>query len=126
MMPRVLLVDDDPRLRDALRDLLDGQGFDVVGEAEDGAEATALTDELLPDVVLMDLRMPDLGGIDATRTIKQQHPSVRVIILSAYDDAGLRLHASQAGADGYLIKGTAPSLIYAALSGSEDNPTTPL
>jgi DNA-binding NarL/FixJ family response regulator len=108
---RVLVVDDDPEVRSALRDMLADCGFDVVGLAEDGLVGVAAALELRPDVVLMDIRMPGKNGIDATREILERAPHVRVIALSAYDDPALSAAAADAGAAAYLIKGTAPELI---------------
>ena len=108
---RVLLVDDDEFHREALRDLLDTLGFQVVGEASDGSEAVTASVATSPHVVLMDLRMPVLGGIESTQLIRSQTPSVQVIILTAYDDFGLRIAAEEAGAYCYLPKGSSPELI---------------
>jgi DNA-binding NarL/FixJ family response regulator len=104
--PRVVLVDDEPMLRDALREFLVEEGVDVVGEAADGREGVNQTLALGPDVVLMDLRMPILDGIDATSAIKEQRPDIHVIVLTAYEDASLQERAKEAGADAYVVKGT--------------------
>jgi DNA-binding NarL/FixJ family response regulator len=109
--PRIVVVDDDPGFREMLRGMLEDQGFDIVGEAEDGRQAVDVTEELSPDVVLMDLRMPKLSGIEATRSIKALLPLVQIIILSAYEDAGLKRGADEAGVYCYLIKGCPPSMI---------------
>ena len=109
--PRIVVVDDDPGFREMLRGMLEEQGFDIVGEAEDGRQAVDVTEELSPDVVLMDLRMPKLSGIEATRSIKALLPLVQIIILSAYEDAGLKRGADEAGVYCYLIKGCPPSMI---------------
>jgi len=109
--PRVLVVDDDQGFREMLRDFLVDDGFDVVGEAGDGEEAVALTEQLLPEVVLMDLRMPRMDGIEATRVIKAARPTTQVIILSAYEDPGLKRGAEEVGVYCYLIKGCPPSII---------------
>jgi len=108
---RVLVVDDEPDMREALTDLLSGSGFDIVGSACDGEEAVGLSASLHPDLVLMDLRMPGMDGIEATRHIKEQAPDTQVLILSAYDDSELRLAAADVGIYCYLVKGGAPSLI---------------
>jgi DNA-binding NarL/FixJ family response regulator len=79
---RVLLVDDHALFREGMVSLLGTRGIEVVGEASDGTEAVALTRELAPDVVLMDLTMPGMGGLEATRMIKAEHPEVRVVILT--------------------------------------------
>jgi DNA-binding NarL/FixJ family response regulator len=109
--PRVLVVDDDQGFREMLRDFLIDDGFEVVGEAGDGEEAVSLTEQLLPEVVLMDLRMPRMDGIEATRVIKAARPTIQVIILSAYEDPGLKRGAEEVGVYCYLIKGCPPSII---------------
>jgi DNA-binding NarL/FixJ family response regulator len=108
---RVLLADDDPFHREALREVLEDLDFTVVGEAADGAEAIAVAERTRPEVVLMDLRMPGLGGLESTQQIKQMCPDVQVIILTAYDDFGLRVAAEEAGAYCYLPKGSSAQLI---------------
>lgn len=109
--PRVLLVDDDGGVREALRRLLVDDGFDIVGEAGDGSEGVAKAEELRPDVILMDMRMPVLGGIEATRLIKELHPGTQVIILTVYDDPALKRFAADAGAYAYVVKGTSLGLV---------------
>ena len=109
--PRVLVVDDDQGFREMLRDFLLDDGFDVVGEARDGADAVSATERLHPDVILMDFRMPNLDGLQATRAIKEVVPEVQVIILSAYDDPGLKRGADEVGVYCYLIKGCPPSIV---------------
>jgi DNA-binding NarL/FixJ family response regulator len=102
---RVLLVDDQALFREALATLLaTHDGIDIVGEAGNGEEALSRTSELAPDVVLMDLRMPVLDGIAATRRLRLEHPSVRVIALTTFDDDEDVFAALRAGAVGYLLK----------------------
>jgi DNA-binding NarL/FixJ family response regulator len=113
--PRVLLVDDEEEVRAALRELLQDMGMAIVGEAADGEEAVPRVDEVRPEVVLMDLRMPKMDGLEASRAIKHRHPAVHIIILSAYDDPGLRRSADVAGATLYLVKGCRPWLIEQAI-----------
>lgn len=108
---RVLLADDDELYREALRDLLETLGFEVVGEAADGSQAVTVSVDARPQVILMDLRMPGVGGIESTKMIKARTPSVQVIILTAYDDFALRIAADEAGAYCYLPKGSSPRLI---------------
>jgi DNA-binding NarL/FixJ family response regulator len=111
----VLVVDDEPLIRSALRDMLEDEGIAVLGEAGDGNEAVALARKLTPDVILMDLRMPGMGGIDAIQAIRAERPASRVIVLSAYDDPGLSNGATQAGAVDYLVKGCPPAAIFEAI-----------
>jgi DNA-binding NarL/FixJ family response regulator len=109
--PRVLIVDDDAGVRRALRELLEEDGVAVVGEAADGGQAVAAVTDLAPDLVLMDLRMPGVDGIEATRRIRSVAPTVQVIVCTAYDDAVLEAGAGQAGAFSYLVKGGRPGLV---------------
>jgi DNA-binding NarL/FixJ family response regulator len=106
--PRLLVVDDHEMLRTALVDLLVQAGFEVVGQAADGADAVALAKQLEPDVVLMDLRMPVLGGLDATRLIKDACPSIQVVLLTAFESPALEQQAEEAGCFAYLVKGGPP------------------
>jgi DNA-binding NarL/FixJ family response regulator len=106
--PRVLLVEDDRGLREALRDLLEEIEFDVVGEAGNGEEGVQMVREVEPDVVLMDLRMPVMGGLEAARLIRDERPDVQVVILTAYDDPALKEGAEGASVYAYLVKGCPP------------------
>ncbi len=108
---RVLIADDDPLVREALRELLEGYGFEVVGEAGTGAEAVRLVDEGAPEVVLMDVRMPEMDGLEATAAIRRAHPEVQVVMLSAYDEEGFERDAQEIGALCYLIKGVGAQLL---------------
>jgi len=101
---RVLLADDHTMLRQSLRRALTEHGLEVVGEAGDGEDAARLAIELLPDVVLMDVSMPVLDGVDATRVIRDGAPSVQVVILTMHADKGVLDRAIRAGAVGYLVK----------------------
>jgi DNA-binding NarL/FixJ family response regulator len=106
---RVLLVDDQAMFRDGLRTLLSVRSnIAVVGEAANGQQAVARATELLPDVVLMDLRMPVLGGVEATRRLRAATPQIRVLVLTTFDDDEEVFDALRAGAVGYLLK-DAPS-----------------
>ncbi len=106
-MIRVLIVDDHLVVREGLRTILGvAQDLDPVGEATDGAEAVQLVGELLPDVVLMDLRMPGMDGIRAIEQIKAHHPAVEIVILTTYDDDEYIVRGLRAGARGYLLKDT--------------------
>ncbi|QPP08278.1 response regulator transcription factor [Streptomyces bathyalis] len=108
-MIRTLIVDDQRLVRAGLRMLCTAaDGIKVVGEAEDGRQAVSLTDRLAPHVVLMDLRMPGVDGITATRRILAAHPAVRVLVLTTFDDDEHLYPALEAGACGFLAKDTAP------------------
>ena len=87
------------------------QTVEVVGEAADGAQAVAMVAEKKPDVVLMDIRMPNMDGIEATRRIKDKHPSISVIVLTIYDNDAYVIDAVRAGASGYLLKDTSRELL---------------
>ena len=101
---RVLLVDDHDLFRTGLRNLLEEQGVQVVGEAAAGAEALKLTRELAPDVIVMDLNMPGMSGVEATRHITGVAPLTRVLVLTISDQDGDVMDAILAGACGYLLK----------------------
>jgi DNA-binding NarL/FixJ family response regulator len=113
--PRVLVVDDHAMLREALAELLVQAGFEVAGQAADGADAVALAKRLEPDVVLMDLRMPVLGGLDATRLIRDACPATQVVLLTAFESPALQQQAEDAGCFAYLVKGAPPGTIRLAL-----------
>jgi len=102
--PRVILVDDHDLFRTGLRNLLSDEGVDVVGEAQTGAEALGLVRELAPDVVVMDLNMPGMGGVEATRQINVFAPLTRVLVLTISEQDEDVLDAILAGASGYLLK----------------------
>jgi two-component system, NarL family, invasion response regulator UvrY len=107
-LPRVLVVDDHDMLREALVELLAQAGFDIVGQAADGVDAVALAKQLEPEVVLMDLRMPVLGGLDASRLIKDACPAIQVVLLTAFESPALQQQAEEAGCFAYLVKGAPP------------------
>jgi len=102
---RVLIADDKPLLRQVMREALLELGLNVVGEAGDGNAAVRLARELRPEVVLMDIRMPGLSGVEATRQITNWDGAPRVVALTAFDDPGLVTSMFQAGAVAYLVKG---------------------
>lgn len=105
---RVVLADDHAVVREGTRQLLEREpDISVVGEASDGAEAIRLVEQLRPDVVVMDVRMPQMGGIEATRTIKERFPSIEVLVMTAFEDDEFVFTLLEAGASGYLLK-TAP------------------
>ncbi|MDH6181975.1 DNA-binding NarL/FixJ family response regulator [Microbacteriaceae bacterium SG_E_30_P1] len=115
-MIRVLVVDDHPIVRAGIVSLLDSaDDIDVIGEAADGLEAVTLAATLEPDLVLMDLRMPELDGDEATSRILAAQPGVRVIVLTTYESDASILTAIEAGASGYLLKAAPPEEIVAGI-----------
>ena len=112
----VLLVDDHAIVRQGLRALLEAEGdIAVVGEAENGREAVVLAKKTLPDLVLMDLAMPGLNGLEATRQIVRNLPSARVLVLTSYGDDDYVTQLLEAGATGYLVKQTAAADLLKAI-----------
>jgi NarL family two-component system response regulator YdfI len=102
---RVVIADDHPVVRTGLRLMLDlGDGMELVGEAADGVAAVHLVSELLPDVVLMDVRMPAMDGLEAIAQIRAQFPHIAIIVLTTYDDDELLLRSLHVGVRGYLLK----------------------
>lgn len=105
MVIRVLVADDHTLVRKGIRNVLDEHpDIELVGEASDGEEAVALTESLRPDIVLMDIAMPRLNGVEATRQIKARSPRTAVLVLTAYDDDAYVFALLEAGAAGYLLK----------------------
>ena len=101
---RILIADDHALFRDGLRSLLASQGHEVVAEARNGREAIELVREKMPDLVLMDISMPEMDGITATRTLTAEVPGVKVIVLTASEDDATLFEAIKSGAQGYLLK----------------------
>ncbi len=101
---RVLLADDHALVRDGVASLLAAWGHEVVGQAGDGEQAVRLADELEPDVVLMDVRMPGSSGLEATRRIARDHPAIAIVMLTVSEDEDDLFEAIKAGARGYLLK----------------------
>ena len=102
---KILLADDHAVVRRGIRDFLEEDDeIELIAEADDGAEAWRLLTRGLPDVAVLDIQMPEMGGIELTRRIKEVYPSVRVLILTAYDDEPYVLALLRAGADGYVLK----------------------
>jgi DNA-binding NarL/FixJ family response regulator len=113
---RIVLADDHPVVRRGLRALIDTlDGLEVVGEAADGEEAVREAQLLQPDVVLMDVRMPGLDGVEATRRVRAACPATSVLVLTMYDEDATVLAAMRAGASGYLLKGAEQDEIVAAI-----------
>ena len=117
---RVLIADDHAVLREGLRSFLELQdGIEIVGDAADGAEAVELAEQLRPAVVLMDLVMPKLDGVEAMRELKERVPETRVIILTSYIDDDRLLPAIRAGAAGYLLKNAEPQELARAIRAAD-------
>ncbi len=113
---RVLIVDDHAIVRAGLRLLLNSQpDIEVVGEAENGRESLARIQELKPDVVLMDISMPDMGGIEATQAIKESFPETRILALTMHEDARYFFQMLKGGALGYVLKGADPNELLSAI-----------
>ncbi len=104
MTIRLMLADDHRMLREGLRRSMTDQGFDIVGEARDGDEAIRLAEELEPEVILMDVTMPEVDGVEATRQIKIGHPEIKIVMLTMHADQEVLAAAIRAGASGYLVK----------------------
>jgi DNA-binding NarL/FixJ family response regulator len=117
MTERILIVDDHPLTRDALAGLLAHNGFDVVGQAGGGVEAIARARELRPDLVLLDLSMPDMDGLTALPKLRDAAPDAEIVVLTASEDEASLLGAIRAGAAGYLLKSEPPERIVAFLRG---------
>lgn len=118
-MVRVLICDDQVVVREGLRAILGtAPGIEVVGEASDGAEAIDQVAQLAPDVVLMDLKMPGVNGVQATRTIRDRYPDVAVLVLTTYDADEWVFDAVRSGAAGYLLKDTPREGLIEAIEGT--------
>ena len=115
---RVLLVDDHALVRKAIVSLLAGcQEIEVVGEAGDGVQAVVKAAELMPDLILMDIQMPTMDGLEATRRIKAAHPSLKIVMLTVVEDARTLSEALKAGAEAYFLKSMAPDDFLVRLRG---------
>ena len=121
---KVLICDDQYMVREGLRVILGtARGMEVVGLAQDGAEALELIPETKPDLVLMDLKMPGMNGIHATRLIRERHPEVRVLVLTTYDADEWVFDAIRSGAAGYLLKDTPRDQLLEAIQGTVEGKT---
>ena len=108
---RVMIVDDHPLVRDGIRAMLESSGMAVVAEAPSGEEAAGLAAQLQPDVVLMDIRMPGVDGLEATRRIKEAASTVAVIIVTSFESQDYLIRGIEAGAAGYILKGASRQLL---------------
>lgn len=122
---RVLIADDHPHARQAIIELLrEDRNFSIVGQAKNGREAIQLCEEQLPDLLLIDIEMPVLDGLEATKIIKEKYPFIKVIILSVSDNVGDLFTAIQYGAQGYLLKNMDPDdwlrYLHSIIDGSND------
>jgi DNA-binding NarL/FixJ family response regulator len=115
-MIRILLADDHPIVREGLRAVLETQpDFEVIAEAASGDEALRLALNLQPDILLLDLEMPIMDGVETIRRLRQQQPAARIIVFTAFDNDERIIHAVQAGANGYLLKGSPRGEIFQAI-----------
>lgn len=113
---KLLIVDDQELFREGLMTLLSIKNdFEVVSQSSSGEEAILAATKFLPEVILMDLRMPGIGGVEATKRILQQHPGMKIIVLTTFDEDDLVFNALHAGAVGYLLKDVSPEKLFEAI-----------
>lgn len=117
MTIRVLLADDHPLFRDGIASLLSSRDYTVVGQASEGAEAVRLAEKLQPDLILMDIRMPGLDGLEATRLIQARHPQMRIVMLTVSEEDADLFEAIKSGAAGYLQKSLDSEQFFSLLEG---------
>jgi NarL family two-component system response regulator YdfI len=121
---RLLIADDHLIVRQGLRLILETeQGFELIGEAVDGVEAVQLAEQLQPDVILMDLRMPRMDGINAIRQLRIDQPQIAIVILTTYNEDDLMRQGLQAGARGYLLKDTDRSTLFSTIRAAAQGQT---
>jgi CheY-like chemotaxis protein len=113
--PRILIAEDESELLEALRDLVEGRGYEVVAATTQGGEAVEIAAREKPDLTLLDYRLPGIDGVAITRAIKAESPSTQIIMFTAYDEMSLSVDATRAGVFAFLVKGCPPSLILQAL-----------
>ena len=124
MTYRILLVDDHRILRESVRRSFEAAGEEIVGEAGDGEEACELAQQLRPDVIIMDLSMPVLDGIAATKRICAEHPGTKIVVLTMHDDVDATRRALQAGAVGFLSKGSSFAEVLRTVRAAADGETS--
>ena len=125
MSVRIVIVDDHPIVRSGLATLFDGSGIEIVGEASSGSQAVEATLQHQPDVVLLDIRMPETDGIEALRQIRVASPETRIVILSTYDNPTYVARAVALGACDYVLKGSPREKLVAAILGAAAGGTPP-
>jgi len=123
--PRVLIVDDAAAMRAALRGLLEDNGLPVIGEAADGLQAVTMAEQLRPDIIVMDVRMPGLDGLQATTRITGAHPHIRVVVYSVFDSDQTQHAARHAGAAAFVPKSGPPEHVPAAVLTTWQATSTP-
>lgn len=107
---RVLIVDDNENAREGIREIVTGDPqFEIVGEATNGYHALELTEQVMPDLILMDINMPQMSGLEATKRIKERYPYVKIVVITVSDDVANLFEALKKGAQGYLLKNLDPS-----------------
>ncbi|MFW6074615.1 MAG: response regulator, partial [Chloroflexota bacterium] len=114
---RAIIADDHALFRDGLASLLEARGVEIVAEAQNGEEAVAFAEELKPDVVLMDLKMPKMDGLTATRLIKAKQEDIHVVVVTASDDDADLFEAIKSGAEGYILKNLESEEFFELLQG---------
>jgi DNA-binding NarL/FixJ family response regulator len=124
--PRVVLIDDAVRLRDLLREALGRHGLEVVGEAGDGRSGVCLVEDLSPDVVLLDLAMPGMDGLESISQIRRRSPKTRIVVLSGFEAAHVSRRALALGAHAYLEKGISPRALVATIRAVHENGHAPV
>ncbi len=113
---RVIIADDHALFRQGLKKLLEGSpGLEVVGEAEDGLDLLRLLEKLTPNIILLDISMPNLRGIEAIQKIKRMHPKIKILVVTMHDDKDLLYRTISAGADGYFLKKEADRKLFSAI-----------